>query len=130
MLTQKCKTLLLKPKGSIWANEVQSRYATYKASSSLIMRLLIRDGQNTEQPSSIDPSVNEEIPERLHCFDLDDLPTVNEVGKAIKEMQCAKPIVEAACRPPTPWTKKYLPEWQRQVSRVVDCRSEIVVRGD
>jgi hypothetical protein len=35
-------------------------------------------------------SIIEEIPERQLCFDLDDLPTVNEMGKAIKEMQCGK----------------------------------------
>ncbi|XP_074627031.1 uncharacterized protein LOC141885034 [Acropora palmata] len=46
--------------------------------------------QLLNRPSSIDPSVIEEIPERPLCTDLDDLPTENEVEEAIKELQCGK----------------------------------------
>ena len=46
--------------------------------------------QLLNRPSSIDPSVIEEIPERPLSTELDDLPTENEVEEAIKELQCGK----------------------------------------
>ena len=46
--------------------------------------------QLLNRPSSIDPSVIKEIPERPLCTDLDDLPTENKVEEAIKELQCGK----------------------------------------
>ncbi|XP_044182761.1 uncharacterized protein LOC122963391 [Acropora millepora] len=46
--------------------------------------------QLLDRPSSIDPSVIEELPERPLCTDLDDLPTENKVEEAIKELQCGK----------------------------------------
>lgn len=37
--------------------------------------------------------------------------------------------LEAACRPPTPLTRKYLPVLQRQVPPMVGCRSKFGVTG-
>ena len=55
--------------------------------------------QLLNRPSSIDPSVIEEIPERPLCTELDDLPTENEVEEAIKELQCGKAADPMAFHP-------------------------------
>ena len=76
-------------------NEALPQYATYKAklltdNEAINKRWSEHFEQLLNRPSSIDPSVIEEIPERPLCTDLGDLPTENEVEEAIKELQCGK----------------------------------------